>query len=170
MPASRRLFVTLLGIVLAADGACSRKQRDSAAPETRVPLLVHNHSFFDVAIYALPAGATTRVRLGNVTGFSSATLSVSPVARRGGGSLVLQLHAIGSNQQWVTPEIFLYEGVVACLDIYSDLSGDLSRSSFYTAVAPDSEPPRAGRRDACGPVVHRSDADQGPWGRVPDRH
>jgi hypothetical protein len=85
--------------------ACGSLQ--TRAPQQAIILEVRNHSFFDVDIFALPSPASeTRVRLGNVIGLSTAELRVpSSGLRQGGLSLVLLLHAIGSNRSWTSPEV-----------------------------------------------------------------
>jgi hypothetical protein len=54
-----------------------------------------------------------------------------------GGLLVLRLHAIGTNRSFVTPAVTVGPETHPRLDIYSDASGNLSRSVLYTTVVPD---------------------------------
>jgi hypothetical protein len=116
-----------------------------------VVLEVHNHSVFDVAVYAIRAPGSVHMRLGTAPSFIRSTLVIPREVRRADGSLVVELHAIGSNRTWTSPEVAIYEGVTACLDVYSDLSGDLSRSSLYTRLTSDSIGTAAPAR--CGAVV-----------------
>ena len=107
--------------------------------EQIVVLEVRNHSFFDVNVFALPSPASeTRVRLGNVIGFATAEFRVPVNALRQGQSLVLYLHAIGSNRSWISPEVLVSPSVRPCLDIHSDLAGNLGMSILYSRIAPDS--------------------------------
>ena len=113
--------------------------RARGSPEQIVVLEVRNHSFFDVNVFALPSPASgTRIRLGNVIGFATAELRVPGDALRQRQSLVLYLHAIGSNRSWTSPEVLVSPGVRPCLDIHSSLAGDLGMSVLYSRIAPDS--------------------------------
>jgi hypothetical protein len=105
---------------------------------------IKNNSYFDVDVYALPSLASTRVRLGTAGGFSTLALPVPPYAVSAGGYLMLYLHAIGTSRYWVTPELSVSSDMRACLQIYSDAWGDLSRSVFYSESLPDSTERRAG--------------------------
>ena len=117
--------------------ACGFRHARQAKPA--ITLEVHNRSSFDVDVYALPSsGSQTRVRLGDVIGFTTATLVVPRHALRlGGNSLVLYLHAIGSNQSWISPEVTVSGDVMPCLDIHADVSGNLDRSVLYSRVVSD---------------------------------
>lgn len=135
--------------VIALGGGCHRG-RPAAPAIPEIVLEVHNNSFFEVNVYGLPTPYGPRVRLGTARSFATTMLPVSSSAWRSGGSLVLTLHGIGTNRWWTTPELPLGSGMTPCLDIYSDATGDLSRSSFYSVVAADS---LAGRRSACGFMI-----------------
>ncbi len=137
--------VLLLGATVLGEG-CYRRTSGSA-PAPQIVLEVNNGSFFEVNVYGLPTPSGPRVRLGTATSFTTTMLPVSPSAWRAGGSLVLTLHPIGTNRWWTTPELPLGSGMIPCLAIYSDASGDVSRSSYYSVVAADS---LADRRSACG--------------------
>lgn len=111
--------------------------RNSRPALPDVILEVRNHSFFDVNVYALPSPASeTRIRLGNVIGFETRQLRVPSSALRQGQSLALYLHAIGSNRSWVSPEVMVSPEVQPCLDIHSDLAGNLGMSVFYSRIPP----------------------------------
>jgi hypothetical protein len=132
-------------ILIASLYACGG-MRLKGSPEQVVVLDVRNHSFFDVNVFALPSPASeTRVRLGNVTGFATVEFRVPLNALRQRQSLVLYLHAIGSNRSWTSPEVLVSPSVRPCLDIHSDLAGNLGMSVLYSRVAPDS-----GENGHCG--------------------
>jgi hypothetical protein len=125
-------------VLIASLYACGGMRQKGSAEQV-VVLDVRNHSFFDVNVFALPSPASeTRVRLGNITGFATAELRVPVNALRQGQSLVLYLHAIGSNRSWTSPEVLVSPGVRPCLDIHSDLAGNLGMSVLYSRIAPDS--------------------------------
>lgn len=128
----------LLGaaILLAgAAGCASRGKPGSSLPD--VPLVVRNSAYADVIIYANLAASDARVRVGTVTGNSDARFNVRRSLLRGDGYLVLSLRAIGSRYGWTTPSLSVQPGDAACLDVLSDASGDLSRSSFYSVAIDD---------------------------------
>lgn len=131
----RRVSATLILATLCVGCGAFRGSRPAEPP---VLLVVYNHSPFDVNIYALPSPASqTRIRLGNVFGFTGTELRVPVHALRQGQSLVLYLHAIGSNRSWMSPEVMVSRGIAPCLDIHADLSGGLDMSAFYSRFVPD---------------------------------
>jgi hypothetical protein len=138
--------------------ACGFRHTRQAEPA--IKLEVHNRSPFDVDVFALPSlGSQTRVRLGNVTGFTTASLHVPRHALRAGHSLVLYLHAIGSNSSWISPEVTVSQDVVPCLDIHSDPSGNLDRSVFYSRVASGDAGMQCGQSAAAAGVARSRE----PW-------
>lgn len=134
-----RAAVLIVGIAM-ADG-CHQRGRQYARPT--IPLEVHNYGFFDVVVYALRSEAGSRIRLATVSGNSSARLSVAETSLQPGGVLRLYLHAIGSTRSWASPAVSVSSGTVACLDIYSDRDGNLSRSVFYTSTSEEESVERA---------------------------
>lgn len=141
------LLGALLPLYACARGSGSR----SPEPELKVALGIKNNSYFDVNVYALPSLSTTRVRIGNVVGFSATAFIVPKNALRQGNALQLYLHAIGSSRYWISPEIAVSSELQACLQIYADPSGDLSRSMFYAQQAP--EPDERGRTTVCSTIT-----------------
>jgi len=125
-------------LLLAAALACHRNRAATDYEPLAVILDVRNHSPFDVNVFGLPSAASqTRIRLGNVIAFASAELRVPTAALRQGSSLVLFLHAVGSSSSWISPEVSVSAGVRPCLDIHSDLSGNLRMSVLYSRIASD---------------------------------
>jgi hypothetical protein len=123
-------------LVIAAAGGCRAFKVRGASPP-RIPLTVHNNGFFDVDVSAVQSGGGSGARLGMVTGNSTAALAVRQSDLQTGGLLVLRLHAIGTNRSFVTPAVTVGPETRPRLDIYSDASGNLSRSVLYTTVVPD---------------------------------
>jgi hypothetical protein len=125
-------------LLLAAALACHRGRATTDFGPPALTLDVRNHSPFDVNVFALPSPASqTRIRLGNVIAFADAELRVPTAALRQGSLLVLYLHAVGSGSSWISPEVSVSEGVRPCLDVHSDLSGDLRMSVFYSRITAD---------------------------------
>jgi len=130
MPAIRTLRALTTAAAIVVCGC--HGNRSAMRTEPNVSLIVRNDGLFDVTIYALPsAGASTRIRLGSVSGVSSTTLSVPARNLQQGRVMQLLLHGLGARSSWVSPAVTLPEGTQAHLDIYASPSGDLSRSSFY---------------------------------------
>ncbi len=133
----RRLVAAAL-LLAALPGMSGCGRRGSQAPGGgAVALLVRNNAFPDVNVYSLAtAGVDSRTRLGTVTGHSNAQFTVDATALRPGGVLVVYLHAIGSAGSWISPAVMVDPTQAACLDIYANPDGGLSRTSLYTTVAP----------------------------------
>jgi hypothetical protein len=123
-------------VVVAATGSCRAFKLPGVSPP-RIPLTVHNNGFFDVDVSAVQSGGGSGARLGMVTGNSTAALAVRQSDLQTGGLLVLRLHAIGTNRSFVTPAVTVGPETHPRLDVYSDASGNLSRSVLYTTVVPD---------------------------------
>jgi hypothetical protein len=128
--------VAALASILALSAGCRLFRAPGIAGE-RFPLIVRNNGYFDVVITALQSGGTSGARIGNVTGNSSASLTIRSSDLQPGGVLVLRLHAIGTNRTWNSPAVTVGPSTQIRLDIYSDASGSLSRSSLYTIAIPD---------------------------------
>lgn len=143
------LRLTSLALIAALTIACGtrRTTRDEVVP--LLALEVYNSSFFDVNIYGLPGVSSTRVRIGTAHSFVTTKLPIPNAAYRAGGSLALQLHAIGTNSWWTTQELALTWDLTPCLEIYADASGRMSRSSLFSVSTPDSLS-GGSRRTACG--------------------
>lgn len=123
--------VTLLAIV---DGCHGSHIQPAPLPEPIV-LVVHNQAFFDVNVYVMPSPSGMGVRLATVTGNTTATLRVPANELQMGYVLVVRLHAIGTSFWWDSPSVTMDQGSIAKLDITSDPSGNLSRSSLYLAIS-----------------------------------
>jgi hypothetical protein len=67
----RRLLPTLVLVAAAAAGGCATSRQLAEAPPEKTVLKVDNQGFADMNIYVLPE-ASNRVRLGTVTGTTSA--------------------------------------------------------------------------------------------------
>lgn len=145
----------LLGALTSSCGHARQATGDEVVPQ--LALEVYNSSFFDVNIYGMPSISSTRVRIGTAHSFVTTIFPIPSAAYRSGGSLVLQLHAIGTNSWWTTQELPLSWDLTPCLEIRSDASGRMSTSSWYSVSTTDSTPGKA-RRTACGFMNPVSDA------------
>ncbi len=110
---------------------CSRQFDTRESVARPVSLVVTNNGFYDVNVYTVPDGAANSVRLATVYGMSSQTLAVRERHLQTGQRLVLQLHAIGTSADWLSPSLMVDERSVALLDIYTAPSGDMRMSAFY---------------------------------------
>ncbi len=147
----RAIFALVFGFVAACSGT-----KGGAAPMpigAPVVLEARNNASFDIAIYAVPYAADVAMRIGTIGAFSARQMVVPRSAMRMNDGLVLRLHAIGSRYQWSTPELNVSSGLMACLDIVSDYSGELSRSAFYSVIREDTTARLAVPRGLCGAEV-----------------
>src|SRR3954468_3812106 len=93
-------------------------------PGTSFPLVVINHTDFEVVVYAMPSSTGTGIRIGNARSFTTSTMSIPRNALQSADRLVLRLHSIGSNvPSWISPSTPLDSGVTAQLEIRADPSG-----------------------------------------------
>lgn len=136
IPSRRALAAALAATtLLAACGARgARTTRDAREPASIV-LDVQNHGYFDLAVYAVQAGAGSGARLGLVPGTTRALLAVRRADLQTGSQLVLRLHAIGTRREWVSPAVTVGDGMVAQLDVFMDADGGMSRSTLQTGPA-----------------------------------
>ena len=111
-------------------GACG-KHIATNQPVEKLPLLVNNRGYYDVTVYVLKSPGTSGVRVGNVSGSSTASLSVRLTDLQAGGRLVLRVRAIGSRREWISPALSIGTGATARLNVFSTNSGDLSQSSLF---------------------------------------
>ncbi|MFN8574426.1 MAG: hypothetical protein U0132_20405 [Gemmatimonadaceae bacterium] len=151
--AGRVVFALTFGALI----SCSASKGGSApvpvSPGAPVVLEVRNNASFDVVIYAVPYAADAATRIATVSAFSARQLRVPHSALRLNDVLALRLHAIGSRYQWSTPELVVSQGLMACLEVNADYSGNLSRSVFYSAVHEDTTAQLSVPHGLCGREV-----------------
>jgi hypothetical protein len=112
-------------------GACFRKGKGVQPAQAPVVVVVSNRGYFDVVVYVLPSASGDAMRLGMVTGFSRAALSVRPTQLQPGGTLAVRLHPFGTPFVWDTPGITVSPGDHVALDVYTDSDGNPNRSVLY---------------------------------------
>ena len=123
--------LAMASLLLAAVGGCSSKGK-RMAPGPPAALYIRNNSFYDVNVYAVISSVQSRTRLAMVTGNTAMRVDVSERDLKPGRLLALYVHAIGSRSYWLSPELTMHPESMACLDIFTDPSGNASRSSLYT--------------------------------------
>jgi hypothetical protein len=129
-----RATAKLLATVLLLS-ACGMKDAARQDAEPQFSLEVHNRSLFDVNVFALPSvGTTHRVRLGFVSGFSTTRLVLPMSGLAINGTLTVMVDAIGSRSAWISSSVVISDDLQPCLEVLSDLHGDLSRSVLYTVI------------------------------------
>jgi hypothetical protein len=103
--------VALAAVVAAASLAgCSRNAKTAIVPppEERIPLLITNHHFLDITVYAIHDGQRTRL---GVAGGSAHTKMVVPARLLGvGRDLQLYGDPIGSSELAITEVIIVQPG------------------------------------------------------------
>lgn len=115
--------------ILTTLGACAATPRPPAEPPApSVALQIRNHSSFPLDVYSVPMLGANHVRLGSVPAFGDKSLTLTRAERQPDGSLLLEVHAVGSNKTWLSPDVVASRSDVACLDVYSDMSGNLANS------------------------------------------
>ena len=103
-------IATVLTIVLAIAGtACSRNSRLQSPPSAPTVLKVENQGFPDMNIFVVPAGGS-RVRLGTVTGNSSAYFTLPDFVVRGSRELRFQALPIATPRGELSQSIFVTPG------------------------------------------------------------
>lgn len=123
-----------LGACLAIVGsgaACQRLVTPEPVPVPEVPLVITNHDYFDVAVYAVLMDGVRGPRIATVNGFSSRTVHVRKDLLEHASTLVLEVHAVGTAYSWTSPAMSIDSDDVARLDVYTDSNGDLHRCAFY---------------------------------------
>jgi hypothetical protein len=127
---SHRVRLWVAAVCVAAASACSTFAK--GGPGISFPLVVSNHTDFEVVVYAMPSSTGTGIRIGNARSFTTTTMTIPRNALQSADRLVLRLHSIGSNvPSWISPSTPLDSGVVAQLEIRTDPGGSLTRSTLF---------------------------------------
>src|SRR5438445_6054517 len=96
--------------------ACAAFARGGAGPT--YPLIVNNHTDFEVVVYAMPSVTGAGMRLGNARSFSTTTMAIPRNALQSADRLVLKLHSIGSNvAPWISPTTTIDSGAVTYVEL-----------------------------------------------------
>jgi hypothetical protein len=103
---SRVLLLLLVALVAAA---CAARGDAVASGPEGARLRVENRSWSDVRVYAVTT-AGQRIRIGNVTGSSTATLGIPASVVGGGSDLVFQVDPVGSRATASSFRIFVRPG------------------------------------------------------------
>jgi hypothetical protein len=90
----RHCFV-LLALAVAIGGCARPKAGDDLNLDASSTLNVVNHHWSDVDVYVVRDGQ--RQRVGTVTAAAEENFELSPSITKGGGTLQLQAHAVGSS-------------------------------------------------------------------------
>jgi hypothetical protein len=113
----RRWAMLLLAVPLLS---CSRGlQQRGDVEDGPVTIVVENRNFLDVTVYAVLGSG--RVRLGQVTGSSSATFDVPLRRISASGDVRFNVDPIGSNRTWTSDALHLYAGQEVELIVESDV-------------------------------------------------
>ena len=135
MRSAMRVAVALV-IVLPAIG-CMKASTRSTPVLSPVTVDIHNLAFADVDVSVVTSpGIASTSRLVTVTGFSKATVSISMNHLQPGGILQLEMHAIGSRTQWLSPALSVSPGEHVILEVNVDAAGNMNHTLLYPA--PDS--------------------------------
>lgn len=105
----RALFALPALLTALSLGGCLHGRHPTALTEP-VTLNVENHNWLDITIYLMPGGSG-RLRVGQVTGVSKATFTLTPAMLGGTGEVYLVADPIGSNQS-VTERVLVHGGQI----------------------------------------------------------
>ena len=114
---SRRAFATRVGALLALGvaTACYGKGKNAPEPVERTTVKVVNQGFLDRRVYVLRG--SERLRIGTVTGNSSAVLTIPPSLVQSAIPLRFIADAIGGTAPSVTEEVSVQPGDQVVLTI-----------------------------------------------------
>jgi len=136
----RAIVRRLAGATLVAAGAvvssCQQQHfDDAAAPQPqRIAVVVRNDGFLDANVYAaLPNGARG-ARLGTVTGFSTARLSMRVSDLLPGNVMILRIHGIGARNDWVSQAVIVDPSEYAELNLMTDANNEYRYSNLYPRI------------------------------------
>jgi len=90
-----RQCLALVAVIVAFGGCAHPKAADDLNLEASSTLNVVNHHWGDVDVYVIRDGQ--RQRVGTVTAAAEENFDLSPSLTKGGGTLQLQAHAVGSS-------------------------------------------------------------------------
>jgi hypothetical protein len=131
----------MLVTAAACHGGSGGSESEDINPEPMpgpVILVVKNHGYYDVDVFALPSDAGGRaVRVGSVPGLGTQQLTIQPRDLQPGGVLQVQVHAFGTNRTWNSRPLSIQMGTSALLEVNMDANGGMNRS----VLVPISEPP-----------------------------
>ena len=114
--------VVIAGVV----SGCGRHRiNDDLAADSASTLQIVNHHWGDVDIFIIRDGQRTRV--GSVTAAAEENFELSASLMRGGGTLQLQAHAVGSNGGIISESISVRPGG---MQITWTLESNLSRATL----------------------------------------
>lgn len=125
MRVPRILLLALTGVLFLAATACRSGEDESPlsrAPRPTGPIQVEvqNNNFLDVTVYAMDNGQN--IRLGNVTGKQSETLTLDPRRLSPGGTLRLLVDPIGASDAFLSDRVVVGSGQRVFLQIGAVLS------------------------------------------------
>ena len=112
--------------------------RGRTVPEPAISSLsVHNRTFFDVEVFALPSLLARPIRMGTVVGGANAEFALHAHDLQPGGFLVVEVHAVGTVGSWTSDAVAVSGDERAILEVNADAFGDCSTSALYTALRAD---------------------------------
>lgn len=116
---ARLAAVLLMGAL--ASGCRTGDARSSFARRAArsIPLVVENHNFLDITVYAVGNGAS--VRLGEVTGKSSERFTMDPRQIAFTTGLQLEVDPIGSARQYLSPVVYPDQAATVLLTVAAQL-------------------------------------------------
>ncbi len=114
------LFGLMLLLVISGCGRALSSPFGGSGRDGPVTVEVVNHNYSDVNVYSVIGGQS--LRLGTVTGLTTARLSLDEDRFGGGWGLRLRIEPIGSRERYTSPEVMAFAGGHVVLEIGAELS------------------------------------------------
>jgi len=130
---------SIAGATLVAAGAvvssCQQYSAGTPAPQPQViEVIVRNDGFLDANVYAALSNGARGARLGMVTGYSTARLTMRLSDLQPGNVMVLRIHGIGARNDWLSQAVIVDPSDYAELYLMSDTNNDYRFSNLYPRI------------------------------------
>src|ERR1043165_9541163 len=129
-----RSFVLALLVGVPAVGTACYSNAATNPPPAGTPFVVRNDGFYDANIYVALSDGRRGRRLGTVSGHSSAVFQIRQIDLHSGDVLMVRVHPIGTQVEWLSPSVTVGPDVVPELRLIADARNALDMSSFYTRL------------------------------------
>ena len=106
----------------ATAGGCTARTTGASVPEP-APLIVRNDGYFDITVYAVAADGSRRLRLGTVTGNTTARLALRRGHLQYGKLLTVLVHPIGTKEEWMSAQVAIENHMTPILDVVMTPAG-----------------------------------------------
>jgi hypothetical protein len=131
----RRLACATFVAAGVAVSSCQQYSANTTLPQPqRIEVIVRNDGFLDANVYAAQSNGARGARLGMVTGHSSARLSMRLSDLLPGNVMVLRVHGIGAQGDWLSQSVIVDPSEYAELTLFPDANNDYRYSNLYPRI------------------------------------